>query len=68
MEMKTEILSVEEFEIEAPLHMVIEILHEGEWLLVDEYEVVDEFIVILSNEQDYGVWGNITVRWSIDDE
>jgi len=66
--METKTLSAEEFEMEAPLHMVIEFLYKSEWLPVLEYEVVDEFIVILSNEQDYGVWGNITVRWSIDDE
>jgi len=68
MEMETKTLSAEEFEMEAPLHMVIEFLHKSEWLPVLEYEVVDEFIVILSNKQDYGVWGNITVRWSIDHE
>jgi len=68
MKMKKLTMSIKEFEANAPSHMVIEFLHVGEWLPVDGIYTQDESIVIDSDEQDYVVSGNITIRWSVDED
>ena len=65
MEMET--LSIKEFEAKAPSCAVIEFLHGGEWLPVDDYDTDGKTLVFESDELEYRVTGNITVRWLVDD-
>jgi len=65
MKMKMETLSIKEFVLEAPNHMVIEFLHEGEWLPVDDVYAQDESIMIDSDKRNYFIRREITIRWSV---
>lgn len=66
--MQKKTVSIEEFELEAPIHMVIEILYEGRWLIVHDYDCHRNYLIIESDDENYRVEEPITVCWSIDED
>lgn len=60
-------LSIKEFEQQAPIHMIIKILYEGEWLIVDDYDCDGEWLVIKSDDKKYRISEPVNVLWSIDE-
>jgi len=67
MEIKTETLGIKEFEEKAWYLDAIEFLHEGEWLVVDDYHSEKNWVVIKSDGKEYRVEGEITISYFIDE-
>jgi len=67
MEIKTETLSIKEFEEKARYLDIINFLHKDEWLPVDDYHSEGEWVIIESDGKEYRVEGNITISYFVDE-